>query len=815
MTSSLLFFSIFLAFFFCSLLPAYSVSLCATGNSKQTKNRKMRKLPAVVWPIYGAAGQRHCSTNGSSDHNTSVAFSSASSTSTTTTTGTTNPPQPRPSSRTTVADQPLHNAADESADLAERVTSGRSPHLNAAYQAKWQRTSAKPSSSPTHDGPPQQRRQRRRTTTTTATAFAEDSQTSNADLPMVHPGAELPPLPQRKLTEKRVGKFSFVSDPSERASRDFYGHEVPNNTPKPKLPMWASSLTSPALGKVRLVEDTWISQDARGTIDEDTTNAFVKWLTDTVLPADAVLRKQLKSNVVLDLRKATARGVYAKRAFKKGEVVLTIPLSQATSSSTSATDTAAAVAAAGQETAKTHRLTLNSEVLAAYSASAHKRPGLPDYAEIKKVLSARRSSFDPIPHPLFIDQVHAALLLACEKAEGTSSPLYPYLQLLQRDELFNDDRIKELHLGVLDPPSHMEYTEHCNRFQHYLRELHKTWWAAYENAVNVHPQESRVAEEEEAKCTLKAVTRPTRQVLTPSSCLADALFVNDASNNDNKTQVNSPAEQRTISNAVTDMVEQPSDTSRSISGVAETVSPSATSAQLPPPSLADLEWALRVVLSRQKVLPHLRLRQDAFAHISSENVEGEELNRFERAVMKGKYAFYQHVLRAIDEDRLHVNEVDPSSIATVVPLLDMLNHPPGGVGNVTYSVEKQETVAKQEKKAVGEVGLSSASSADANTPLSSSAVLPDNPPVSYQVVVRAAEDVEADEELTVAYTKCYSVAYTLYRYGFLALGRREDDTAALLAANGMKQGGAQPVVGASEAGEATPAKGWWASLFAE
>ncbi|KPA78947.1 putative mitochondrial hypothetical protein [Leptomonas pyrrhocoris] len=750
----------------------------------------MRKLTSKTRPGWVAAQMRHCSSSEKSSSRSGTTASSSTA------------PHPSPSSsKTTDAatfqKAPLHPVHAENDDIANRVAAGRSPHLNTAYQSKWRRTAA--ASTTTDGGPHRSPRQRVRQTQSSkrrATTFADDtgagasaadnrSSTATTNLPMVHPGAELPPLPQGRLTEKRVGKFSFVSDPSERASRDFYGHEVPNNTPKARLPMWASSLTAPSLGKVRLVPETWTSQDARGTIDAVTTAKFVAWLTDTVLPAGAALREQLNTSVLLDLRRATARGVYARRTFSKGEVVLTIPVSTASSAPTSA----AAATALGQTSWNTPWLTLNSEVLAAHSTGARRRPGLPDYEAIKQVLSVRRSSFDPIPHPMFIDQVHAALLLACEKADGPSSPLHPYIQLLPAEELFDDERIKELHLGVLDPPTHMEYTEHRSRFQHYLRELHKAWWKSYENAVTaLQGQTQQVSE--------GAATSPTSAA---SSLGYNATLPLTSS------KVVIVGAERTAAVTAADVSTRPTDIPEHRTAV-DVIPNTSLPSLLPPPSLEDVEWAFRVVLSRQKMLPHLRVDRQAFERVQQESAEGDELDGFGRALMKCKYALYQHVLRAVDADRLHVNEVDPSSIPTVVPLLDMLSHPPSGVGNVRYSVEEVQ------RQPVKEGGTRNDGAFDKAT--SSTAAVDDDshPCRTFQVVVRAAENIDEDEELTVAYTKCYSVAYTLYRYGFLPLSRREDDTAALLMANGM-DGRLQPTRRALRATAAPLTQKWWASLI--
>ena len=45
------------------------------------------------------------------------------------------------------------------------------------------------------------------------------------------------------------------------------------------------------------------------------------------------------------------------------------------------------------------------------------------------------------------------------------------------------------------------------------------------------------------------------------------------------------------------------------------------------------------------------------------------------------------------------------------------------------------------------------------------------------IVIRANHDLEAGEELTVVYPKCYSTSFTLYKYGFLAYRPAAHDAA--------------------------------------
>ncbi|GET91104.1 hypothetical protein, conserved [Leishmania tarentolae] len=340
----------------------------------------------------------------------------------------------------------------------------------------------------------------------------------------------------------------------------------------------------------------------------------------------------------------------------------------------------------------------------------------------------------------------------------------------------------------------MEYDEHVKRFQHYMRRLHAVWWAAYASATG-QGSGAEVASEAAPRADTTATLGSSVPTLGVDEEGSATLVTIDTEGIDSKDIGN---------RAVV-----PADAKAS-----NMDSSAAQMAWRPPPSVEDMVWALRVILSRQKVLPHLRVDRTALAHVREENVEGEVLDSFGKAVMKGKYSFYQHILHAIDEDRLHVNEVDPTAIPTLVPLLDMVSHPPGGVPNVSYTVEKVEGTGEGADALLVDVNESSDRAALMR------GKSPRAPPC-YQLVVRATDDIEEDEELTASYVKCYSVAYTLYRYGFLPLSRREDDVAALLEANRV-DGNTRPV----PTGGSSPSslsrdcvrsvfRSWWPSMFAQ
>lgn len=638
---------------------------------------------------------------------------------------------------------------------AGRMVSRRQPHWNSAYRNRWQQL-------PHRRASHHQRRQRGAAVEVVEGGVErERPATSPAarDRPAVHPGATLPPLQQRPLSQRRSGKFSFLSAPSGRRDGDVFVAAVPNNTPRPKLPAWASSLTAPSLGKVRLLESNWISTDTQGTVSPAAMQRLTNWLHAAVSPVDVDFHSQLSENIQLHLRRSTARGIYAKKAFRSGEVIISLPLATASSTPAStppghtastveaaATPTSPAAATAAPQSSLA-QLTINGETLAASSPAVQAQKCLLSRDEVYRICSTRRSTFDPIPHPLFIDQVYTALLLACERADGDASPYAPFLDLLP-DTMFDKDAIRELHVGVLDPRSLMEYEEHCGRFQHSLRELHRKWHDRYAAAT------ADLAEYAAKTMGGAAAAPPALDTLDFSGGGAALSPPTEAAS---PSQVSGAAPPNALPHAAT------------------AASGGSNATCRPPPSLDAIEWAFRVVISRQKMLPHLRLRRHELQENDDTAVEGEKLDAFARGVMRAKYAVYRHLFRAMDVDPLQVNRASDSSLLpTVVPLIDMLQHPPGGVGNTAYDV-----VVEVAKNAATDHDTTSAT-ATATPSLVGVAATGES---SIRLVLRATEDIEADEELTLVYSKCYSIAYTLYRYGFLPLRRREDDVAELLQQN--------------------------------
>ncbi|KEG11338.1 hypothetical protein DQ04_02731100 [Trypanosoma grayi] len=512
-------------------------------------------------------------------------------------------------------------------------------------------------------------------------AFVEDSPP---------PSTAAAPAPLRP--RRRRPKFSFLSDPSERPSRNELTEQVvPNNTPKSLLPMWASSLTSPKLGKQRLVAENWISTDSMGTLPEASVADFMAWLRERLLDRiHAPFLRQLEENVELHLRLQYARGVIARKPFRAGDVIFALPLTDASLDEV-ARDDSSTVAARSP----TWGLVLNSETLQRHSVAAQRR-GVPSYATVEAAVCSRKSSFDPVPHPLFVDQLYCAMLLACERADRERSPLYPYLRLLSP---FDDDFIRELHLGVLDPGTHLEYSDHCNRFSHYLRQIHKRWEEEYNIAR--HIEETCRSSTEPAAVAAEGEARDMKST---------APFCSDEVRH-----------------------------------------------RQPPPSMQDLTWAFRVVLSRQRLLP-LRSHVAPLEPICTEEKRMQNHDDiWTRIVKKMRLGFMDKALGVVDHKRLRVNDFDPRTIASVLPVLDMLQHPPGGVPNTNMTVQQIPCASSE---AAGDSGEDTREGVPC-------------------VVIRASTEIDEGDELTLLFPRCYSPSYTLYRYGFLPLRRRADDAAAL------------------------------------
>lgn len=539
-----------------------------------------------------------------------------------------------------------------------------------------------------------QRASHRPRLTSKPVALAEDDSSDVA----VYPGKEgLPPL----VPPAPISKFSFLNRYEGSKERNYFaGGDVPNSVPKPKLPSWSSSFTHPALRLERLERRNWISRDAAGYISEASRCALEGWLKDW-MRASAALGSSpqnfLDTHVQVFPRRASLRGVYSRRNFSAGEEVFSVPLRSVSTVSSEGVQPALQVGqrrlSTIQESDVAHPgLPIHTESLALSNSA----PAVPSFEKVLRfLLSLRRSSLDPTPHLLFVEQVYLAMQLAVEaqaengKEAGGVSEWAPYLQLLRKGcmgegeaqesnfRLFDDDDIVFLHRGVLEPQALLEYTDHTLRFQHMLRGLHRLWWEDYEEAR-----------------TDESVSRAAHVTVPP-----------------------------------------------------------------PPPSLDLMEWALRVVLSRQVMVPHLRDHCTDFEQcraLACALDNNEPHDAFARQVMRCKWWLYEKVFRTVDPKRLRVNEdwvqAGAVRIPTIVPLLDLVQHPPGGRPNCVLSFERREHQAVESLQ----------QSASQNKGV-------------LHAVVHAGESIEEDEEITLAYPKCFSVSYTLFRYGTLVLNRREAD----------------------------------------
>ncbi|CUE58032.1 Hypothetical protein, putative [Bodo saltans] len=185
---------------------------------------------------------------------------------------------------------------------------------------------------------------------------------------------------------------------------------------------------------------------------------------------------------------------------------------------------------------------------------------------------------------------------------------------------------------------------------------------------------------------------------------------------------------------------------------------------LPPPSQDNITWALRTVLSRQLMVPHLRPHDsDMTDRLSREttlsNILDQE-NFWMRNITKLRQWWLQHVFRVLDMERMKQFEFDAQTIPTIAPLLDMLQHDAKG-GNVAWEVERGGA-AGVDKSVTG--------SDDATPP---------------ELLLIATRPIVAGQELTRSFRRCYSTSYTLFRYGFLALNDREADRCSDLVDSGV------------------------------
>jgi hypothetical protein len=456
--------------------------------------------------------------------------------------------------------------------------------------------------------------------------------------------------------------------------------------------------------------DSWIAPHLSAGFHEDSAvDKFVSWVSERADAAEreagvagaaeassSYLSYALRRHVQLKLRAGgSCRGVFARRSFAPGDVILSIPTAVGSRTSTVVSPSQPAGEFQAGDAAPTSPepssppilwgLTLNSDTLRKYSVAAQQRC-VPSYETVWDIVSKRRSSFDPYTHPLFADQIYSALFLACEKEAGEASPLYPYLSLLP-DPAVDDDRMLEIHQGVLTPASHLEYHDHKNRFHLYVYHIQNAWHEAQEAA------------------------RHSSMETAASGGGSEAA-----------------GKERVI---------------------------------LPPPSEKTITWAMRTVLSRQLMMPHLRPKNsdmtDRLARETTLSNILDQENFWMRNITKLRQWWLQHVFRVLDMDRMKQFEFDAATIPTVAPLLDMLQHDAKG-GNVAWEVETTNNHTETSNGKDDDTFPSAQASCQ-----------------SPELLLVATKPITEGQELTRSFRRCYSTSYTLFRYGFLAVNDREAD----------------------------------------
>ncbi|CUE57995.1 GPI-anchored surface protein, putative, partial [Bodo saltans] len=321
--------------------------------------------------------------------------------------------------------------------------------------------------------PPQSVSAEHMTSLSSPPATSEPLASSSASSAM--PPSQPQPRPDIRDMSKYVApppatrtQFSFLSAPDHRGvltkqNRATNG-VVPNNDAKMPFPMWSSSLTSPKMELQRMKMDSWIAPHlSAGFHEESAVEKFVAWISERAdaaevkssfgggekeedgssssspRPLSSYLSYALRRHVQLKLRAGgSCRGVFARRSFAPGDVILSIPTAvgisrpaavrhpPSTTQSPNGETPAEVFGDAQQKSSATNDelpppplwgLTLNSETLRKYSVAAQQRC-VPSYDTIWDIVSKRRSSLDPYTHPLFADQIYSALFLACEKEAG-------------------------------------------------------------------------------------------------------------------------------------------------------------------------------------------------------------------------------------------------------------------------------------------------------------------------------------------------------------------------------------------------------------
>ena len=465
-----------------------------------------------------------------------------------------------------------------------------------------------------------------------------DAVDPESGLPILHPKAMNLPVPPP--TPDLIGmpeKWSFTLTP-QKVEHTVNMYHVPNSEPPALRPMHMSSLTIPAMEKRRFCVASWASMEDQGPIADTRADKFIEWVKHNSRTHGAhseLYHAQLDDNVSLCLGHRMVRGVYAKKHFFPGDVILDIPIDQDPSN----------VASYGS--------ILNAERMKLCSRVAN-REGVqvPTLKAIVDVLNDRRcGAIEAEFHPLFAEQLLTASYIALEKAAGDASPLYPYLSLFP-DPMFDDEGIiLETNREVVGTRAMIQYKEHIKVFRNCMVQIRRDAW-------------------------------PT------GGC---------------------------------------------------------------PPSLKDLIWGMRFVLSRQMMLERIRLHCDDILPYAE---DAERTPDFLTKGIRAAHRFLLHnVLGVLDEKREHVNEFHPRSAPCVVPLLDMIGHDPAGISaNISISVEQEGREKDEESSLPDKLG-----------------------PVGRSLVVRATEEIWPEQPLQRLFPRCFSIGYTLFRYGFLPLIHRDVD----------------------------------------
>jgi hypothetical protein len=173
-----------------------------------------------------------------------------------------------------------------------------------------------------------------------------------------------------------------------------------------------------------------------------------------------------------------------------------------------------------------------------------------------------------------------------------------------------------------------------------------------------------------------------------------------------------------------------------------------------PPPFEDIWWAFRFIISRQHLLPHMREDTEPVKSECDFREEWQQYDWFHRGINEARLFWLDNVLGVVDQQRLRTNDFDPTTIATVCPLLDMFHHATVNP-NVSWSVQRGD-------------GQGTAAEA-----------------IPFIRIV-ASTNIRTGEELLTQFTRCYSIPYTLFRFGFLPLRLREEDMRSDMEACGMK-----------------------------